>query len=76
MTTRVEEIRAETEENREKDRKLEEGKEGKATKPNDDMVYLKRDTMEALKRSDEKMDSYSRKPMKTWKATEERLTRK
>ena len=51
----------ETKEDREKKRKLEEGKEGKATKPNDDMVYLKRDIMEALKRSDEKMDSYSRK---------------
>ena len=25
------------------------------------MVYLKRDKMEALRRSDEKMDSYSRK---------------
>ena len=43
----------ETEEDREKKRKLEEGEEGKATKPNDDMVYLKRDIMEALKRSDE-----------------------
>ena len=51
----------ETEEDREKKRKLEEGKEGKATKPIDDMVYLKRDIMEALKRSDEKMDSHSRK---------------
>ena len=51
----------ETEEDKEKKRKLEEGKEGKATKPNDDMVYLKRDIKEALKRSDEKMDSYSRK---------------
>ena len=33
----------------EKKRKLEEGKEGKATNPNDDMVYLKIDIMEALK---------------------------
>ena len=40
----------ETEEDREKKRKLDEGKEGKATKPNDDMVYLKRDIMEALKK--------------------------
>ena len=31
------------------------------TKPNDDTVYLRRDIMEALKRSDEKMESYSRK---------------
>ena len=42
-------------------RKLDEGKEGKTTKPNDDMVYLKRDIMEALKRSDEKMDSVLKK---------------
>ena len=40
----------ETEEDREKKRKLEEGKEGKTTKPNDDMVYLERDIMEALKK--------------------------
>ena len=44
-----------------KKRKLDEGKEGKMTKPNDDMAHLKRDIMVALKRSDEKMDSYSRK---------------
>ena len=44
----------ETEEEREKKRKLEEGKEGKMTKPNDDTVYLRRDILEALKRSDEK----------------------
>ena len=51
----------ETEKDRENKRKLEEGKEGKATKPTDDMVYLKRHIMEALKRSDGKMDGYSRK---------------
>ena len=44
-----------------KKRKRDEGKEGKMTKPNDDMAHLKRDIMEALRRSDEKMDSYSRK---------------
>ena len=44
----------------EKKRKLEEGKEGKMTKPNDDTVYLRRDILEALTRSDEKMESYSR----------------
>ena len=38
-----------------------EGKEGKMTKLNDDMAHLKRDMVEALKRSDEKMDSHSRK---------------
>ena len=51
----------ETEEDREKKRKPDEGKEGKTTKPNDDMVHLKRDIMEAFERSDEKMDSCSRK---------------
>ena len=45
------------------------------TKPNDDTVYLRRDIMEALKRSDEKMDSYSGKTDEKWKATEERLTK-
>ena len=55
----------ETEEDREKKRKLEEGKEGKTMKSNDDMIYLERDIMEALKRSDEK-----------WKAVQERLMRK
>ena len=33
----------ETEEDREKKRKLDEGKEGKATKPSDDMAHLKKD---------------------------------
>ena len=71
-----------------KTRKLEEGKEGKMTKPNDDTVYLRRNIMEALKRSDEKMDSYSRKtdekmesysrktdekPKTTQKKTDERM---
>ena len=45
----------------ERKRKLEEGKEGKMMKPSDDTVYLRRDIMEALKRSDEKKESYSRK---------------
>ena len=66
----------ETEEDREKKRKLDEGKEGKTTKPNDDMAHLKRDIMEALKRSDEKMDSYSRKTDEKWNATQERLMKK
>ena len=65
----------ETEEDRKKKRKLEEGTEGKTTKLNDDMVYLKRDIMEALKRSDEEMESYSRKTGEKWKATQERRTK-
>ena len=40
----------ETEEDREKKRKLDEGKEGKATKPSDDMAHLRKDIMEALKK--------------------------
>ena len=40
----------ETEEDREKQRKLDEGKEGKATKPSDDMAHLRKDIMEALKK--------------------------
>ena len=36
------------------------------TKPNEDMAHVKRDIMEALKKSDEKMECYSRK-------TEERM---
>ena len=51
----------ETEEDREIKKKLEEGKDGKMMKPNDDTVYLRKDIMEALKRSDQKMESYSRK---------------
>ena len=36
-------------------------KKGKAMKSNDDMICMKRDIMKALKRSDEKMESYSSK---------------
>ena len=63
----------ETEEDRENKRKLDEGKEGKMAKRNEDMAHLKRDIMEALKKSDEKMDSYSRKTDEKWSATPERL---
>ena len=68
----------ETEEDREKKRKLDEGKEGKMTKANEDMAHLKRDIMEAFKKSDEKMDSYSRKTdekIESYsKRTEERMS--
>ena len=56
----------ETEEEREKKRKLDEGKEGKMTKPDEDMAHLKSDIMEALRKSDEKLECYS-------KRTEERM---
>ena len=49
----------ETEEDREKKRKLDEGREGNAMKSNDDLICMRRDIMEALKRSDEKMESNS-----------------
>ena len=55
---------------------LEEGKEGKMTKPDDDTAYLGRDLLEALKRSDEKWIASQEGPMKKWKATQERLTKK
>ena len=66
----------ETEDEREKKRKLEEGKEGKMTKPNDDTAYLRRDILEALKRSDEKMDSYSRKTDEKMESYSRRKNRK
>ena len=40
----------ETEEDREKKRKLDEGKEGKMMKANENMAHLKRDRMEAFKK--------------------------
>ena len=42
-------------------------------KPSDDAVYLRRDIMEAFKRSDEKMENYSRKANEKWKAFQEKL---
>ena len=42
-------------------KKLDEEKEEKMTKPNEDMAHMRRNIMEALKKSDEKMDDYSRK---------------
>ena len=66
----------ETEEESEKKRKLEEGKEGYMTKPNDDTVYLRRDILEALKRSDEKNGKLLKKrPTKEWTTSQEKLMR-
>ena len=45
-------------------KKLDEGKEGKATKPIDDMVYLKRDNGRIATQE---------RPMKKWNATQEIL---
>ena len=44
-------------------------------KPNDDTVYLRRDIMEALERSDEKWKATQERLTKKWKATQERLTK-
>ena len=59
-------------EDREKKRKLEEGKEGKMTKPNDHTVYLRRDIMEALTRSDEKWKATHERPTNKWKTSQEK----
>ena len=47
-----------------KKRKLDEGKEGQMTKPNEDMAHVKRDIMEALKKSDEKWNATQKRPRK------------
>ena len=51
----------ESEENREKKRKLEVTCEGELTRPSEDAMFLRKEIIDALKRSDEKMESYSRK---------------
>ena len=48
----------ESEEDREKRRKLEETCEGKQTRPSEDAMFLRKEVVDALKRSDEKMESY------------------
>ena len=51
----------ESEEDREKNRKLEETCESKLMRPSEDAMFSRKDIIDALKRSDEKMESYSRK---------------
>ena len=51
----------------EKKRMFEEGKEGNVLNLSDDAVYLRRDFMEAFKRSDEKWKITQGKPMKNGK---------
>ena len=51
----------ESEEDREKKRKLEETCEGKLTRLSEDAMFLRREIIDALKGSDVKMESYSRK---------------
>ena len=50
----------ESEEDREKQRKLEETCEGKLTRPSEDAMFLRREIIDALKSAGEKMESYSR----------------
>ena len=51
----------ESEEDREKKRKLEETCEGKLTRPSEDAMFFRQEIIDALKRSDEKTESESRK---------------
>ena len=43
---------------------LEEMSESKSTRPSDDAMFLRRETIDAIKRSDEKMETYSKKKTK------------
>ena len=47
----------ESEDEREKKRKLEEMSEGKSTRPRDDAMFLRREIIDVITRSDEKMDT-------------------
>ena len=51
----------ESEEDREKKRMLEETCEGELARPSEDTMILRKERIDVLKRSDEKMESYSRK---------------
>ena len=51
----------ESEAEREKERKLEELCEGESTSPSEDAVFLRKEIIDALQRSDEIMESYSKK---------------
>ena len=63
----------ETEEDREKKGSCTKEKKEKRTKPNEDMAHLKRDIMEALKKSDEKWNATPERLMKKLKTTQKRL---
>ena len=54
----------ESEEDREKKRKLEEMCEGKLTRPSEDAMFLRKEIIDALNRSDEKWKVTQRKPTK------------
>ena len=46
---------------REKKRKLEEMSEGKSTRPSEDAMFLRREIIDTITKSDEKMKTYSKK---------------
>ena len=52
---------SETEEEREKKRKLEETSKGKSTKTSEESIFLQREIIDAIRKSEEKVDIYSRK---------------
>ena len=52
---------SETEGEREKKRKLEETSEGKSTRTSEESVFLQKEIIDAIKKSKEKMEIYSRK---------------
>ena len=56
----------ESEEEIEKKRKLEERCAGKSTRPREDAMFSRWEIIDALKRSDERMETYSKKQMKRW----------
>ena len=51
----------ESEDEREKKSKLEEMTEGKSTRPSEDAMFLRTEIIDAITRSDEKMETYSKK---------------
>ena len=61
----------ESEDEREKKSKLEEMTEGKSTRPSEDAMFLRTEIIDAIKRSDEKMEAYSKKQTKTWTSSTE-----
>ena len=63
----------ESEDDQGKKRKLEEMSEGKSTRPSDDAMFLRREIIDAITRSDEKMETYSEKRTKRWTKIDEQM---
>ena len=64
----------ESEEDREKKRKLEETCEGKLTRPSEDALFLRKEIIDALKRSDEKWKVTQGKPTKVEEKFPQKIT--